>query len=41
VFDNLDLLIPAQWKTAQENKEATSIAYKENVVDLWEFIDKR
>ena len=39
VFDNLDLLIP-RVKTAQANKEAVSIAYQGNVVDLWERIVK-
>ena len=39
VFDNLDLLIP-RVKTAQANKEAVSIAYRGNVVDLWERIVK-
>ncbi len=35
VFDNLDALIP-RIKTAQANKEAVSLAYQGNVVDLWE-----
>lgn len=39
VFDNLDLLIP-RIKTAQANKEAVSIAYQGNVVDLWERLVK-
>ncbi|MBK6983231.1 MAG: urocanate hydratase [Bacteroidetes bacterium] len=39
VFDNLDLLIP-RIKTAQANKEAVSLAYQGNVVDLWERIVK-
>lgn len=39
VFDNLDLLIP-RIKTAQANKEAVSIAYQGNVVDLWECLVK-
>ncbi len=40
VFDNLDLLIP-RIKTAQANKEAVSLAYQGNVVDLWERIVKK
>ncbi len=39
VFENLDLLIP-RIKTAQANKEAVSLAYQGNVVDLWERIVK-
>ena len=39
VFDNLDSLIP-RIKTAQANKEAVSLAYQGNVVDLWERIVK-
>ncbi|MBP8033130.1 MAG: urocanate hydratase [Bacteroidia bacterium] len=39
VFDNLDLLIP-RVKEAQAKKEAVSIAYQGNVVDLWERIVK-
>ncbi len=39
VFENLDLLIP-RIKTAQANKEAVSIAYQGNVVDLWERLVK-
>ena len=39
VFHNLDLLIP-RIKTAQANKEAVSLAYQGNVVDLWERIVK-
>ena len=39
VFDNLDLLIP-RIKTAKSNKEAVSIAYQGNVVDLWERLVK-
>jgi urocanate hydratase len=39
VFDDLDLLIP-RIKTAQANKEAVSLAYQGNVVDLWERIVK-
>lgn len=39
VFDNLDLLIP-RIKIAQANKEAVSLAYQGNVVDLWERIVK-
>jgi len=39
VFDNLDALIP-RIKTAQVNKEAVSLAYQGNVVDLWERIVK-
>ncbi len=35
VYDNLDLLIP-RVKKAIEGKEAISIAYQGNVVDLWE-----
>ena len=39
VFDNLDELIP-RIKIAQINKEAVSIAYQGNVVDLWERLVK-
>jgi len=39
VFDNLDALIP-RIKTAQSNKEAVSLAYQGNVVDLWERLVK-
>jgi len=39
VFDNLDLLIP-RIKKAQASKEAVSLAYQGNVVDLWECIVK-
>ena len=39
VFDNLDALIP-RVKEAQKNKEAVSIAYQGNVVDLWERLVK-
>ncbi|PID29495.1 MAG: urocanate hydratase [Candidatus Cloacimonadota bacterium] len=35
VFEDLDLLIP-RIKKAVENKEAVSIAYQGNIVDLWE-----
>lgn len=35
VFDSLDALIP-RVKTAQANREAVSLAYQGNVVDLWE-----
>ncbi len=35
VFENLDLLI-ARVKIAQEHKEAVSLAYQGNIVDLWE-----
>jgi urocanate hydratase len=35
VFENLDLLMPRIQK-AQANKEAVSLAYQGNVVDLWE-----
>lgn len=35
VFDNLDQLV-ARTRKAQENKEAISLAYQGNVVDLWE-----
>ena len=35
VFDDLDALIPRMLQ-ARENKEAVSIAYQGNVVDLWE-----
>lgn len=37
VYENLDALIP-RIKIAQEKKEAVSIAYQGNVVDLWERI---
>jgi urocanate hydratase len=39
VYDNLDVLIP-RVKQAQAKKEAVSIAYQGNVVDLWERIVK-
>jgi urocanate hydratase len=39
VFDNLDALIP-RIKKARENKEAVSLAYQGNVVDLWERLVK-
>lgn len=39
VYDNLDVLIP-RVKDAQSKKEAVSIAYQGNVVDLWERIVK-
>lgn len=39
VYDNLDVLIP-RVKEAQSKKEAVSIAYQGNVVDLWERIVK-
>lgn len=39
VYDNLDALIP-RVKEAQSKKEAVSIAYQGNVVDLWERIVK-
>ncbi|MBI3518549.1 MAG: urocanate hydratase [Bacteroidetes bacterium] len=39
VFDDLDLLIP-RIKTAQSTKEAVSLAYQGNVVDLWERLVK-
>ncbi len=39
VYDNLDALIP-RVKEAQAKKEAVSIAYQGNVVDLWERIVK-
>ena len=39
VFDNLDLLIP-RIKGAQANKEAVSLAYQGNIVDLWERLVK-
>ncbi|MCA6437856.1 MAG: urocanate hydratase [Bacteroidota bacterium] len=39
VYDNLDVLIPRA-KEAQAKKEALSIAYQGNVVDLWERIVK-
>jgi urocanate hydratase len=39
VFDDLDALIP-RIKKAQAHKEAVSIAYQGNVVDLWERVVK-
>lgn len=39
VFDNLDTLIP-RVRQAQKNKEAVSLAYQGNVVDLWERLVK-
>ncbi len=39
VFDSLDKLIP-RIKAATQNKEAVSIAYQGNVVDLWERLVK-
>jgi urocanate hydratase len=39
VFENLDVLIPRIQK-AQANKEAVSLAYQGNVVDLWERLVK-
>jgi urocanate hydratase len=39
VFNDLDLLMP-RIKTAQTNKEAVSLAYQGNVVDLWERLVK-
>lgn len=39
VYDNLDVLIP-RVKEAQAKKEAVSIVYQGNVVDLWERIVK-
>lgn len=39
VFEDLDALIP-RIKTAQANKEAASLAYQGNVVDLWERLVK-
>ena len=39
VFDNLDVLIP-RIKGAQANKEAVSLAYQGNIVDLWERLVK-
>lgn len=39
VFDNLDTLIP-RIKQACENKEAVSLTYQGNVVDLWERLVK-
>jgi urocanate hydratase len=39
VYENLDVLIP-RVKEAQAKKEAVSIAYQGNVVDLWERIVK-
>ncbi|MBX3162855.1 MAG: urocanate hydratase [Bacteroidetes bacterium] len=39
VFDNLDKLI-VRTKQAQQNKEAVSLAYQGNVVDLWERLVK-
>ncbi len=39
VYDNLDVLIPRIIK-AKQNKEAVSIAYQGNIVDLWERLVK-
>ena len=39
VFDDLDVLIP-RVKAAQANKEAVSLAYQGNIVDLWERLVK-
>lgn len=39
VYDNLDELIPRILK-AKQNKEAVSIAYQGNIVDLWERLVK-
>lgn len=39
VFEDLDALIP-RIKTAQAHKEAVSLAYQGNVVDLWERLVK-
>lgn len=39
VYDDLDKLIP-RIRTAMANKEAVSIAYQGNVVDLWERLAK-
>lgn len=39
VYDNLDLLI-ARIQRAKANKEAVSIAYQGNIVDLWERLVK-
>lgn len=39
VFEDLDVLIP-RIKMAQKNKEAISLAYQGNVVDLWERLVK-
>lgn len=39
VFEDLDALIP-RIRTAQANKEAVSLAYQGNVVDLWERLVK-
>lgn len=39
VYDNLDLLI-ARIQKAKANKEAVSIAYQGNIVDLWERLVK-
>lgn len=39
VFEDLDALIP-RIKTAQASKEAVSLAYQGNVVDLWERLVK-
>ncbi len=39
VFEDLNALIP-RIKTAQTNKEAVSLAYQGNVVDLWERLVK-
>ncbi len=38
VFENLDELI-LRIKKAQDNKEAVSLAYQGNIVDLWEKLD--
>ena len=38
VFKDLDLLIP-RVKQAMENKEAVSIAYQGNIVELWERVE--
>jgi len=39
VFSDLDKLM-IRTKTAQQNKEAVSLAYEGNVVDLWERLEK-
>ena len=39
VFSDLDKLM-ARTKAAQQNKEAVSLAYEGNVVDLWERLEK-
>ena len=39
VFDSLDILIP-RIKIATQNKEAVSLAYQGNIVDLWERLVK-